>query len=241
MRALLIVLALIVFVPRARAEGFTPEQRQEVVNILREALRTDPSIIRDALTTLQTAEEKHHDQVTRDILTMLAPKIADPQDPVAGNPFGDVTVVEFYDTRCPYCRKMLPTMAELLQQDPKVKLVMKDMPILGNASQLESRALLALQRQGGYFKMQTPIMMSAAPSSRDSLRDEANSLGLDGNRMLRDMDDPVIKARLQNNLDLAKQIGIDGTPAFVIGTHLVSGAADLKELQEAIAAVRAGG
>jgi protein-disulfide isomerase len=132
-------------------------------------------------------------------------------------------------------------MAELLQQDPKVKLVMKDMPILGNASQLESRALLALQRQGGYFKMQAPIMMSAAPSSRDSLRDEANSLGLDGNRMLRDMDDPVIKARLQNNLDLAKQIGIDGTPAFVIGTHLVSGAADLKELQEAIAAVRAGG
>ncbi len=241
MRVLLALLALSIAVPAAHADGFTPEQRQEVVGILREALRTDPSIIRDALTALQTAEEKRHDQVTRDVLAMLAPKLADPADPVAGNPFGDVTVVEFYDTRCPYCRRMLPTMAELLRADPKVKLVMKDMPILGNASQLESRALLAAQRQGGYFKLQDPVMTATAPSSRDSLRAQADSLGLDGNRMVRDMDDPAIKARLQNNLDLAKQIGIDGTPAFIIGTHLISGAAELKELQAAVAAVRAGG
>ncbi len=225
----------------AHADGFTTTQRQEIISIIREALRTDPSIIRDALSTLQTDEERRHDQVTRDVLSMLAPKLADPQDPVEGNPLGDVTIVEFYDTRCPYCRKMLPTMAELLRTDPKIKLVMKDMPILGNASQLESRALLAAQRQAGYFKLQTPIMLATAPSSRDSLRDQANSLGLDGNRMLRDMDDPAIKARLQNNLDLAKQIGIDGTPTFIIGTHLISGAAELKDLQHAVMTARKGG
>ena len=251
MRVLLLLLAVVIGLPQAAsaqavasrpgAEGFTPQQRQEVVEILRQALRTDPTIIRDALTALQTAEEKRHDQVTRDVLTMLGPKLADPADPVAGNPFGDVTIIEFYDTRCPYCRRMLPTLAELLRADPKIKLVLKDMPILGNASQLESRALLAVQKQGGYSRMQDPIMTATAPSSRDSLRAMADGLGLDGNRMLRDMDDPVIKARLQNNLELAKQIGIDGTPAFIIGTHLLSGATELKELQETVAAARAGG
>ena len=125
-------------------------------------------------------------------------------------------------------------MAELLQADRKVRLVLKDLPILGNASQLESRALLAAQRQGGYFKLHDAIMAASAPPSRDTLRADAERVGLDGGRLLRDMDDPAIKERLANNLDLAKQIGIDGTPAFVVGTRLIAGAAELPDLQRAV-------
>ena len=220
------------------ADAFTPAQRQEIVGILRDALRQDPSILRDAIAAVQADDERRHDQVTRDTLTQLAPKLVDSADPVAGNPFGDVTVVEFYDTRCPYCRGMLQTVAALLQSDPKVKLVMKDMPILGNASQLESRALLAAQKQGAYFQLQAPIMQSAATPNRDTLRAEADREGLDGSRLLRDMDDPAVKARLDGNIALAQQIGIDGTPAFIIGTKLISGAVELQELQRAVAQAR---
>jgi protein-disulfide isomerase len=222
----------------AWADSFAPAQRQEIVGVLRDALRDDPSILRDALAALQADDARRQDQATSDVLSLLAPRLADPADPVAGNPLGDVTVVEFFDTRCPYCRRMLPVMADLLQSDKKVKLVLKDLPILGNASQLESRALLAAQRQGGYFKLHDAIMTAGAPPSRDSLRADAERVGLDGGRLLRDMDDPAIKERLANNLELAKQIGIDGTPAFVVGTRLIAGAAELPDLQSAVAAAR---
>lgn len=240
MRPLTLLLAAVLSIAtaQAQAQALSPAQRQEVVGVLREALRSDPSILRDALTALQADEVRRQDQVTRDVLTLLGPKMTDARDPVAGNPFGDVTVVEFYDTRCPYCRRMLPVMAELLRADPKIKLVVKDLPILGPGSQLESRALLAAQYQGGYFKLQEAVMQGNGTSTRDSLRAEADRVGLDGGRMLHDMDDPVIKARLQANTDMAKQIGIEGTPAIVIGNRMIAGAAELKELQIAVAEAR---
>ncbi len=243
MRHLLVLLALLSAAAPARAADTIPArfdlaQRQEIVGILRDALRTDPGILRDALAALQADDARKQDQVTRDILTMLDPQLVDARDPVAGNPFGDVTVIEFYDTRCPYCKRMLPVMAELLRADPKVKLVVKDLPILGPASEIESRVLLAIQGQGGYFRLQEAIMQSSGTPTRDSLRYMAENAGLDGNRMLRDMDDPSVKARLLANADLARQIGIEGTPAIIVGNRMFAGATELKELQAAIAEAR---
>jgi len=125
-----------------------------------------------------------------------------------------------------------------LAADPNVRLVFKDLPILGAASQLESRALLAAHRQGGYFKLQAAIMQNPAAPTRDTLRATADRLGLDGNRMIRDLDDPTIKARLDANIALARQLGIDGTPAFVIGRRIIAGAVELPTLQTAIAEAR---
>ena len=165
--------------------------------------------------------------------------IADPADPIEGNPFGDVTIVEFYDTRCPYCRRMLPTMAELLKAEPNVKLVLKDLPILGPASQLESRALLAAQRQGGYVRLRDAIMGANGTPTRDNLREQAGQVGLDAGRLMRDIDDPAIKARLEANVALAQALNAQGTPAMIIGKHVLAGAADLPELRQAIAQERA--
>jgi protein-disulfide isomerase len=236
MRALLLLALLLPTV--AQAQGFSPPQRDEIVRIVRDALKSDPTILRDALVALQNDESKRQDKVTSEMLGLLGPKLVDPADPVAGNPNGDVTVIEFYDTRCPYCRRMLPTMAQLLRADPKVRLVYKDWPILGPASQLESRALLAAQRQGGYFKLQDALMREGTAPTSDTIRADAERLGLDGGQLLRDMEDPAIKARLDANLALAQQIGLQGTPALIIGQRLIGGAMDLPELREAVAEAR---
>ncbi len=225
--------------PGARAEFFTPEQRAEIVAILREALRTDPSILRDAVQALQADNGARQDQAARAAIARDRDALlADPADPVAGNPAGDVTVVEFYDTRCPYCRRMAPAMAALLRAEPGVRVVYKDLPVLGPASQLDARALLAAQRQGGYAKLQDALMRSPAPSTPESIHAEAQREGLDGDRLLRDMDDPAISARLAVNAKLARDLGVDGTPALVIGDTLIPGAAGLGDLREAVAAAR---
>ncbi len=240
MRAcLLLILAVLVTSP-ADAQALSDAQRREVITVLRDTLRSDPSILREALKNLEADDVKQQDAATRNTLAMMGGKLVDPADPVAGNPIGDITIVNFYDTRCPYCRRMLPAEAELLRLDPGIRLVDKDIPILGNTSQLESQALLAAQRQGGYFKLQHAIMHSAAPSTRDSIRAEADRLGLDGNRILRDMDDPAIKRRLAANMSLADQLGIQGTPALIVGQHLISGAIELGDLQKIVTEARAG-
>jgi len=230
---------LLLLIMTAPALAFTPDERQEIVGIVRDIVRTDPGILRDALRALDADDARQQAAATTNALAIIGPRLIDPQDPTAGNPLGDVTIVNFYDTRCPYCRQMMPIEADLLRQDPGLRLVNKDLPVLGATSQLEARALLAAQRQGGYFKLQGVIMRQAAPSTRDTLRADADRLGLDGGRLLRDIDDPAIKARLAATIAMADQLNIQGTPALVVGDRLLSGAQTLAELQSAVAAVRA--
>jgi protein-disulfide isomerase len=222
------------------ASTFTAAQRAEIVAILREALQKDPSILRDAAATLQQDDARRQNEAAQNAITSERQAlIADPADPVAGAAAGDVTVVEFYDTRCPYCRHLLPTLTALLQADPKVRLVYKDIPILGPDSQLEARALLAAQRQGGYARMQDAVMHMTGPASIQGLSRQAVALGLDGTKLQQDMADPAIQARLEGNLALARALHVDGTPAFVIGSRMIPGAVPLADLQDAVAAARA--
>ena len=234
-----LLLALSITAP-AQADEFTPAQRQEIVELLRQALTQDPSILRDALAAMQADDLARQDKVTRDLIAMLGPRLVDPADPVAGNPLGDVTLIEFYDTRCPYCRRMKPVLAELLRADPNLRVVVKDMPVLGPNSLLESMALLAAQKQGGYFKLQAAIMQAGGTTTRDSLRESAERAGLDGARLARDMDEAAIRNRLQANTQLAHQLGIEGTPAFIVGQRLIAGATDFTELARGVAEARAG-
>ncbi|MEJ1975120.1 MAG: DsbA family protein [Acetobacteraceae bacterium] len=222
----------------AQAQPMTQAQRAEIVQIVREALVKDPSILRDALASLQKDETLREDVAARAAISTQREALNGTGDPVAGNPAGDVTVVEFYDTRCPYCRGMLPTLAALLRADPKVRLVYKDLPILGPTSMLEARALLAAQRQDGYLKLQDAVMHSSAPSTAASLRAEAERLGLNGARLERDMADPAIQARLDANIRLANALHVEGTPALVVGTQMIPGAVELAELQQAVTAAR---
>ncbi len=232
------VLLLLLLLP-LNAWALSPEDRAEVTGIVREVLRTDPGLLRDALRALEADDARQQLAATQNALAVIGPRLIDTRDPVAGNPLGDVTIVNFYDTRCPYCRQMAPIEAELLRLDPGVRLIDKDLPVLGQTSQLEARALLAAQKQGGYFKLQASILRTAAPSTRDTLRADADRLGLDGARLMRDIDDPAIKERLTATIAMADQLEIQGTPALVVGDRLLSGAQTLEALQAAVAGVRA--
>jgi protein-disulfide isomerase len=233
-RLLLPCLAACLFGLPALAGEFSPAQRTEIVQILRDALKQDPSILRDAVNALQA------DDGDRQKMALVAAKdtLVDPADPVAGNPNGDVTIVEFFDTRCPYCRKLEPTMADLLGRDHGVRLVYKDLPILGPPSVLGTKALLAAQRQGGYEKLRDAIMAAPPQTTKAMIQEAAVRLGLDWKRLEHDMDDPAIQARINTNLQLARSIGIEGTPALVIGGELIPGAVDLPELRKAVMTAR---
>ena len=222
-----------------QAAGLSPEQRADAVQAMRQALRDDPSILREAIAALQADDSRRQEATASGaIAAHRAALIADPADPIAGNPSGDVAIVEFYDPRCPYCRQMLPVLDALLHADPRVRLVYKDIPILGAASVLESRALLAAQRQGGYLRLQAALMRSAAAPTTASLRAEAERQGLDGARFDRDMADPAVQARLDDNLRLAALLHVEGTPALVIGDRLFPGAMELADMQQAVMAAR---
>jgi protein-disulfide isomerase len=225
--------------PPAAAPAFTPAQRAEIIEIVRAAMKADPSILRDAVTALQADEARAESAAASAAIAQSGPELARaPGDPVAGNPNGDVTMVEFYDLHCPYCRSMAPVVAKLLSADPKLRLVYKDIPILGPGSILGARAVLAAERQGGYLRLHDAVMAGPAQITEDTLHQEADAAGLDWTRLRHDMDDPAIQARIDANLALAHKLGIQGTPVYVVGEKMLPGAVPLDQLQAAVAAAR---
>jgi len=223
----------------AWAQGFTPEQRQEIIGILREALKTDPSILREALETLRDSQTRDRQEAQRNAIAAHAEALfRDPADPVRGNPEGRITLVEFFDARCGYCKQLHPTLTELMRWAPDLRVVLKDLPILGPNSVLASRALLAAQRQGKYAPLHDALLRLREEPTEPVLKREAERLGLDWARLRRDMDDPAIARRLEANIRLAQALSIEGTPALVIGDSLVPGAVDLATLERLVAEQR---
>ncbi len=223
----------------ASAQGFTEAQRAEIVGILRDALRSDPSILREALEKLEAAEQRDREGAARAAIAVHAEALfRDPADPSKGNPQGAVTVVEFFDPRCGYCKRMRPVVEELLRRQRDVRWVMKDLPILGPNSVLASRALLAAQRQGKYAELHDAVLRLREEPAEPVLRREAERAGLDWARLKRDMEDPAVQRRIEANAALAQALGIQGTPAMVVGETLVPGAVDLAALERLVAEAR---
>ena len=235
--------ALMVLLPGlAQAETpplFSRAQRAEIVAIVRDALKSDPTILRDAVATLNVDSEAVQAAAQREAISRrrqdLVSKFGDPQ---AGNPAGDITVVEFYDPRCPYCRKMLPGIEALLKKDQGIRLVYKDIPVLGPASTTEARAILAAQQQGGYLKMQAALMSDPAQPTAAMITDIAHEVGLDPAKLNADMDSAATSQRIKANLELARSLKITGTPTFVVGDQIIPGMVDADELQEAVLEAR---
>lgn len=219
--------------------SFSPAQRQEIIGILRGALRDDPTMLRDALVAVEAAEQRDREDQARLVIQRSQQALfRDSADPVRGNPAGAITVVEFFDARCTYCKQMVPALNELVRRHRDVRLVLKDMPILGATSLLASRALLAAQRQGKYHEYHDALLTARDDLTEPVLKREAEKLGLNWTRLRADMDDPAIRQRLDANIALARQLGVEGTPAFIIGDRLVAGATDLAGLERLVAEAR---
>jgi len=223
----------------ATAQGLTEAQRAEVLAILRRALAEDPTILRDALAAMDSADQAASAETQRRTIRAQADALLrDAADPVRGNASGAITIVEFFDARCSYCRAMHQTLEELLRRNRDVRLVLKDMPILGPNSVLASRAMLAAQRQGKYLPLHDALMRLREEVNEPVLRREAERLGLDWPRLRREMDDPAIARKIEANLGLARALDIQGTPALVIGDIIIPGAMELAQLEAAIVAMR---
>ncbi len=239
-RAILLAATFLLSAPACAAEpGFTPAQRQQIIQIVRDALKTDPSILRDAVVAMRAEAEAHDEADNKARIGASAHALtAAAGDPVAGNPKGDVTLVEFYDPRCPYCRRMLPAIQALIQHDHKLRVVYKDIPVLGPASVLETRAILAAQRQGGYEKMQTALMGNPAQPTDALIRETARSLGLDPAKLAADMMGSAVTHQIDANLALAHDLKVEGTPVWIVGDTLIPGAVDQAALESAISEAR---
>jgi protein-disulfide isomerase len=221
----------------AASTGLTEAQRAEVVEILRRALREDPSILREAITAMQQAEEDARANAQRNAIRANANALfRDPADPVLGNPQGSITLVEFFDARCGFCKSFHPTLEEAMRRNRELRVVMKDMPILGPPSVQAARALLAAQRQNRYAQLLGNLLRLREEVTDASLRRESDRAGLDWTRLRRDMEDAAILRRIEANLALARSLDIQGTPAIIVGEQLLPGAVDLRELEAAIAA-----
>jgi protein-disulfide isomerase len=217
----------------------TSTQRAQVVQIVRDALKKDPSILRAAILALQTDDTRIEAAATRATIAKRHDVLFDPRDASVGNPRGAVAIAEFFDPQCPYCRRLAPQMTQFLTKDRDVRLIYKDLPILGPASEMGSRALLAARRQGAYEPLRDAVIRDPQEITIGLIRQKAQSLGLNWTRLRRDMDDPAVAQELTANKRLAQTLGIDGTPAFVIGGKVVSGA-DIAQIADAVSEARHG-
>ncbi len=236
-----LAVALASFPVLASADGFTPAQRQEIIAVVREALKTDPSILGDAILSLRAQEERAQAGASAVALRQNQGALAgQPGDFIAGNPRGDVTLVEFYDPRCPYCRKSLPELDALVAGDRKLRVVEKLIPILGPDSLLQARAIAAAGKQDKYAALQHALMGLSGASDLEQIRAVAGRSGIDVGRLDRDMANPAIEAQLRAGVALARTLGINGTPSFVIGDKIIPGAVSLDELRQTVTAARSG-
>jgi protein-disulfide isomerase len=158
---------------------------------------------------------------------------------VGGNPDGDVTLVEFFDYNCPYCRSVAPVMNEAEAADSQLRIVYKEFPILGPNSVYAAKAALAAHRQGHYLAFHQALMQANGKADSNLVLAVAAEVGLDAERLKTDMEDPAIQEAIDRNLALAQALRITGTPGFVVGRQILRGAVDLKTLQQVIQEARA--
>jgi protein-disulfide isomerase len=166
-----------------------------------------------------------------------------PASPVAGNPDGNVSVVTFYDPNCLYCRSAAPVLKELIEEDGKVRLVLKELPILGPDSEAAARLMLAADRQGKYFAMFEQMLTTPGRATKDKALRVAGDLGIDTAQLEKDAADPAVDAMLAATTQLAKTIGVNGVPFTVVGDRVigVSGKGLYGELTKKVAEVRKDG
>ncbi len=164
----------------------------------------------------------------------------DPETPVMGNPRGKTVLVEFSDYNCGFCRKTMPEVAALLKSDPKLKLVIHEIPIFGEGSRYAATAALAAQMQGKYPEFHQALMSMKGKAEKASVLRVAREIGLDVERLQRDMESRRISAQIDRSLALADEIGLVGTPSFIAGDRAVFGYLTTDELAELVAEARAG-
>jgi protein-disulfide isomerase len=239
---LVVVMSVLLGFGTARAAEFNATQRTELEGIIKEYLLSHPELLKDMSQRLEEKEKAVEEEQRKGSLASSADKIfRNKDDHVAGNPKGNVTMVEFFDYNCGWCKKGFPEVASLVESDKELRLVLKEFPIFGEDSEYAARAALASERQGKYWKFHAALFTHGEKITKPSVDEIATAQGLDMAKLKKDMDDPAIMATILQNRELAQLLAINGTPAFVIDDKIVPGYLPGTELAAAIAEIRARG
>jgi len=221
------------------ADDLPLAQREAIEGIIHDYLMHNPDVLIEALRGAEDRLNREADAKAATVLNDRRSEIfEDPATPVGGNPRGDVTIVEFFDYRCPYCKQVLPSLQTLLKEDQKLRFVYKEMPVLGPQSVTAAHAALAAQQQGKYEAFHNAMMATKGQITDDTVYKVAGSVGLDVGRLKQDMSTPEVEKSLKANLALADALNIRGTPGFIVGKHIVPGAVDLDSLRNMVADAR---
>lgn len=243
-RFILPLAALLLALPASaqQQQPFTPEQKKALEALVREILVKNPEILVEAMNALEAKQQAEQDHAARAAIAANKKEIfEDGHSFVAGNPKGDVTIVEFFDYRCGYCKQVHPSLQTLLKEDGKIRLVLKELPVLGPESVTASRAAVAaLEQEKGakYFAFHNAMMGFRGQLTETEVFRMAGEAGLDTKKLKADMASPKVEQVLRANLALANKLGVQGTPGFVIGDTLVPGAIPLDSMRQLVKEAR---
>jgi protein-disulfide isomerase len=209
-------------------------KKENIEKIVREYLLENPVVIREALQVLQQREEMQRSAATSANLKLLKSEIySDSDSPVIGNAKGDVSIVVFFDYFCGYCKKTMPGLQTLVANDSSVRIVYKELPILGPQSLVAAKAALAAGQQGKFAEFHQ-AMLDADGAGEDVIKAVSRRLGLDYAKLQADMLDPKIAAAIDRNHRLAEALNVNGTPAYLVGDRIIPGAIDAVSLARLI-------
>lgn len=239
----LLALSLMGTVPASAQQpepAFDAAQKQAIEQIIREYLLTNPELLREVIAALGEREKLAAEGRRQTLMKELRPLLErNPDDPVMGNPDGAITIVEFFDYQCGYCKTVKPTLAKILAGNPDVRVVMKEFPILGEPSVIAARAALAARQQGKYAALHDALMAFRGRLGEENILEIAAKAGLDIEKLKADMQAPAVEEAIRRNYQLAEQLEISGTPAFIIGDALAPGAINEEQFAKLIAEARA--
>jgi protein-disulfide isomerase len=223
------------------AAAISETDRPAIEKMIREYLLKNPEVLREAIAELEKRVKMADDKRRGEVLKESRALIEDsPRGVVIGNPKGDIVLVEFFDYNCGYCKRALDDMVNLVKADPKLKIVLKEFPVLGQGSVDAARVAIAVRMQDSakYLEFHRKLLLGRGEVTRERALVVAKEAGLDMARIERDLKSPEINATLEESAELAEKLGISGTPTYVIANEVVPGAVGFTLLKGKIDAVR---
>ena len=204
---------------------FSADQEKEIGEIVRRTLLSKPEILQEAFAVLEQREREKQEKRKLSAISDNADLLfRSSLSPVAGNPKGDVTIVEFFDYNCPYCRKAFKDLEILMKEDKNLRIVFKEYPIFGGASPIAARAALAAEKQGKYFAFHKALLEEGGRLTEKTVFARARRVGLDIDRLKKDMKSADVDREIAETKRLADRLGVRGTPAFFVGDKMIPGA-----------------